>query len=242
MVEPGAELRSQESDNIADVVGAMRDALGSIRSLTDRIDARVAAVMTDDLARDLGRLARASAQVVEEVERGHGLIHEVIYDRRLAADAAHVGADTTRAISRVDRLLAQVEDGPSALHGLVYDRRGAEALASLEGAAQDLALVASEVRGGKGLLHDLVYEREYGEILTNLATVSQTLKRLGTDVSEGRGTIGALLRDPTVYEDLKLILGNVERNRLLKALLRYAIKRDGLRSDDSGDTTSTAHR
>jgi hypothetical protein len=38
--------------------------------------------------------------------------------------------------------------------------------------------------------------------------------------------VGALLVDPSVYEDLKAVLGNVERNDVLRALVRYSIKQD----------------
>ena len=32
--------------------------------------------------------------------------------------------------------------------------------------------------------------------------------------------------DPSIYEDLKRVLGNVERNSVLRALVRYSIKKD----------------
>ena len=39
----------------------------------------------------------------------------------------------------------------------------------------------------------------------------------------GEGTLGAVINDPTVYEDLKEVLGNVKRNRVLRELVRYSI-------------------
>ena len=45
-------------------------------------------------------------------------------------------------------------------------------------------------------------------------------------VAKGKGTLGALLVDPTVYEDIKSAVGNVERNEVLRALVRYSIKAD----------------
>ena len=36
----------------------------------------------------------------------------------------------------------------------------------------------------------------------------------------------ALVTDPSIYDDLKRVLGNVERNSVLRALVRYSIKRD----------------
>jgi phospholipid/cholesterol/gamma-HCH transport system substrate-binding protein len=44
---------------------------------------------------------------------------------------------------------------------------------------------------------------------------------------EGKGTLGALMVDPSVYEDLKMLLGNIQRNQALRALVRYSIRRDG---------------
>jgi phospholipid/cholesterol/gamma-HCH transport system substrate-binding protein len=38
--------------------------------------------------------------------------------------------------------------------------------------------------------------------------------------------LGALLVDPSLYEDLKSAVGNVERNQVLRALVRYSIRAD----------------
>jgi phospholipid/cholesterol/gamma-HCH transport system substrate-binding protein len=44
------------------------------------------------------------------------------------------------------------------------------------------------------------------------------------DIRAGRGTLGALLVDPSLYEDIKTLVGNVQRNEVLRALVRYAIR------------------
>ena len=46
------------------------------------------------------------------------------------------------------------------------------------------------------------------------------------DVRAGRGTIGGLLVDPSIYEDVKRLVGDLERNDILRALVRYSIRRD----------------
>jgi hypothetical protein len=52
-----------------------------------------------------------------------------------------------------------------------------------------------------------------------------------TAAQQGKGTVGGLLKDPSIYEDLKLTLGKVQRNVLLKALIRAAIRGDGLKRE-----------
>ncbi len=49
---------------------------------------------------------------------------------------------------------------------------------------------------------------------------------MGT-IRKGEGSLGALINDPTVYEDLRTVLGNVKRNFILRELVRYSISHRG---------------
>ena len=60
----------------------------------------------------------------------------------------------------------------------------------------------------------------------NINAMSRDLRHIVADVRAGKGTVGALLVDPSVYEDIKMVLGNVDRNKTLRALVRYSIKQD----------------
>ena len=42
-------------------------------------------------------------------------------------------------------------------------------------------------------------------------------------MDEGDGTIGLLLNDPSVYEDLKVLLGGAQRSTLLRSMIRMAV-------------------
>ena len=59
-----------------------------------------------------------------------------------------------------------------------------------------------------------------------MTTITADLRDIVRDMKQGKGTIGALLVDPSIYEDMKRVLGNVERNSVLRALVRYSIKQD----------------
>ena len=56
--------------------------------------------------------------------------------------------------------------------------------------------------------------------------MSEDLRSIVAEMKAGKGTLGGLLVDPTIYEDLKSAVGNVERNQVLRALVRYSIKAD----------------
>ena len=53
--------------------------------------------------------------------------------------------------------------------------------------------------------------------------MSEDLRRVVADMRSGKGTVGAMLVDPSLYDDLKSVVGNVERSAVLKALVRYSI-------------------
>jgi phospholipid/cholesterol/gamma-HCH transport system substrate-binding protein len=52
--------------------------------------------------------------------------------------------------------------------------------------------------------------------MANLRAVSERL-------NAGEGTVGALLEDPTVYENLVQVLDSAKRSYLLRALIRSSI-------------------
>jgi phospholipid/cholesterol/gamma-HCH transport system substrate-binding protein len=43
-------------------------------------------------------------------------------------------------------------------------------------------------------------------------------------INRGKGTLGALVNDPSLYEDAKSFIGHVNRNKILKNLVRQTIK------------------
>jgi hypothetical protein len=87
--------------------------------------------------------------------------------------------------------------------------------------------MVTEVRRGQGPLHSLVYADGKNNLVTDLNAAARILRTVAEEVAQGKGIVGGLLRDPTVYQDLKLILGNVKRNAVLKALIRSAIQSEG---------------
>ena len=93
--------------------------------------------------------------------------------------------------------------------------------------ADELGTTLKGIREGNGLARSVIYGDDSSQaMMSNLNQASSDFRQIVSDMRSGKGTLGALLVDPSVYEDLKLMLGNVERNRALRALVRYSIKRD----------------
>ena len=232
----GDLLPAQESDGMSQVVGTVQDGINDVRKLVAHIDSRLQVVLNDDVAKDLQRILHTSANLMEGVEHGSGLLHELIYSPQLAKSAVAVIADAqqsaqhlARALSRMDGVLVQVEKGNGTLHSLLYQDDGSKLLVEARHAVTELSGILTEVRQGTGVLHGLVYDDDKTNLVADLTATSHILRSLAEQLQQGKGTIGGLLRDPSIYQDLKLILGNVQRNALLKVLIRAAITSDGLK-------------
>lgn len=62
-------------------------------------------------------------------------------------------------------------------------------------------------------------------MIENLRKVSENLRTITDKIAQGKGTVGALIDDPTVYEDLSSLLRGANRSWLLRTLIRSSVKR-----------------
>ena len=94
-----------------------------------------------------------------------------------------------------------------------------------------------EAREGKGLIPSLLFDPAGAKVLEDVQAAATALRSLTADLQvittrlrQGEGTIGGLLEDPTVYEDLSALLRGANRSWLLRSLIR-ATREDGARKE-----------
>lgn len=63
----------------------------------------------------------------------------------------------------------------------------------------------------------------------DLNATLRNVKMITEGIEKGEGTLGALLKDPSLYDDLKNLLGGANRSKVLKYVVRHAVKK----SDDA---------
>jgi len=235
----GTTLKTGQALSFETLSSGLNQAVGSLNRIAGKIEGIVGSEQTSRLQDDVGRVAASLANIIEQVERGDGVVHRVIYDPSYAEelsatlhDVRGAAENARRATGRLDTIVAQVERGDGTLHALIYGAEGKTALVSVARAADEIAALVGAVKAEDGALHALVYEPESKQFLTQLNQMTSTLNRIVADVDKGRGSLGGLLRDPTVYEDLKQLLGNVKRNVLFKALIRFTAENEQLRRAD----------
>jgi phospholipid/cholesterol/gamma-HCH transport system substrate-binding protein len=145
--------------------------------------------------------------LLHATEKGHGLAHALFYDKRTADDLGKLSTNLARLSDHVDRGVQSINSVLASTDG-----EGKQLLNNVSRAARKVGETADEV--------------QRSHVIANLDRASADLSTMTGYMKSGRGTLGALVMDPTIYEQLVTVLGGVGRSRILRALVRYAISRD----------------
>jgi len=231
----GGEVPSKEGDDVTALMGKLGSITGQVEKVVDNLEKTTSSLADDKLQGDLRGSMASINGILRSVDGGDGYVGKLIKSPEESQRLSRVMQNLETATSQLNRttasinsILARVEQGPGLAHEVLYGEESAKAVSQFGGAADELRLTLKGVREGNGIARSVIYGDDGSQqMVANLNQMSGDLKQIVSDVKAGKGTLGALLVDPSVYEDLKVVLGNVERNKALRALVRYSIRRDG---------------
>lgn len=217
----------------------LNDALGEAKIILDNVTKSVISVrkFMDNFIKEGGDRALAQAattikNIAAEVESGEGILHQIIYSsesgdnfNKAVKDVQRIVTKMTNTANHIENMVNEVESGEGLLHALVYDPVGSEILASTQTAIGQIETAMVQVNEEIRKIRGSFETTEGKGLLTNLDQTAANLNAIVSGLKAGEGTLGRLLVDPSVFEDVKLLLGNVRRNGALKALIRYGINR-----------------
>jgi phospholipid/cholesterol/gamma-HCH transport system substrate-binding protein len=149
---------------------------------------------------DVKELVASLRRITQQIETGPGGLHEVIFGPHLP-DAIDSLAASANAVRKVFLALNLTTPAPDVI---VDSAKAAQAVDRLLGAIDP----ESVNRSTKAL----------AQAAENAASVT-------ADVRAGRGSLGGFLEDPTIYEETKRMLVSINRNAIVKALVRFVIRR-----------------
>ena len=91
--------------------------------------------------------------------------------------------------------------------------------------------VLGEIKDGEGVVHELIYGRDSKKTLENVERIVANLDQISSNflsvskkIDGGQGTVGSLINDAGLYNDLRTLLGKANRNRLIRSLIRYTLQ------------------
>jgi len=138
------------------------------------------------------------------------------------------GKKLAEAMTSVTDIVKQIEDGRGLLHGLVYDPYEGSELESVKRTVGNIDAIFEEIAKGGGLLHQLIYasgpeEKVLGQALEAASRLNSVLEK----IDGGTGTLGLLVNDPTLYGDMKNLVGGAERSLVVRSLIRLSTGKAG---------------
>jgi phospholipid/cholesterol/gamma-HCH transport system substrate-binding protein len=233
LIPDGGEITAIPPQDFSRFVQKADDIAELAKKTLTNLEAATKVAADPKVGEDLKGTLSAVRILLNDAATHDGFIKRLTTDPKLAdhldqvfIEAARAGRSFDDVAKEVKVLIKQAKDGPGFAHTLLYSKDGEQIAKNMSKATDELAKTLEAIRTGKGAAHELVYGEDGGKLTQDVAAVMKDVKAIVADVRAGKGTIGALLTDPSLYEDMKSILGNVERNQVLRAIVRYTIKQD----------------
>jgi phospholipid/cholesterol/gamma-HCH transport system substrate-binding protein len=165
---------------------------------------------------DLNVMVSRGSEALESIRQLAVNLDEMVGSFR-AEQGGRKAADTLAAVSE---MVLEVREGEGLLHSLIYEPYQGSALADAEASLGSLERILRAVETGDGVLHSLVYDAptEQDVVLEVLEAGARMNQILGK-IDRGEGTLGLLLNDPTLYEEIKRLVGGANRSTLVRSLV-----------------------
>jgi phospholipid/cholesterol/gamma-HCH transport system substrate-binding protein len=91
----------------------------------------------------------------------------------------------------------------------------------LTGISEQLKGAMTDVNKVTGDIQILIADVKEKGILDNVKGTLANVEGITQKINDGEGTLGALITDKSVYEDLQEIMGGAKRSTVIKEAVRY---------------------
>jgi phospholipid/cholesterol/gamma-HCH transport system substrate-binding protein len=165
---------------------------------------------------DLPVLASKGGEALDAVTSLAGTLHTTLSD----FEQGMGGRGIANSPNTLGAIVNEVQEGQGVLHNLIYEPYEGSAIPRLESSLASLDQILLEVRTGEGVLHSLIYEKpNEQDVILQVLEAGARLNSILGKIDRGEGTLGLLLNDPTLYEELKLLVGGANRSTVVRTLI-----------------------
>ena len=227
---PGSTLQSREPSDPAKIFEKAQEIVNRSAGVAKNIDEFLSQV-NGNSAGDIKLALNGLARLMEEAEKGQGLVHRLFFSKK-DGDQAMVALN--KAAEAINEISTQAKKGEGVLGALLYGEGGPETVTAIRTAAQSFAetsdalrAIATEVRDGDGMLNNFIYGATpsgIDTIVNNLSSTAENLKRVSESMARGEGTLGALLVDSQLYDNIVEVTDGAKRSFILRQAIRGAKK------------------
>ncbi len=218
------EGKSLKTEEPVDMLGQLTKVADKASKAVDNIELGTRPFGDPQFGEDVKTSVHDLRLVLDGLAKNDSVLHRAIMDQGEGQKFDAILNNLQGSSADFRDVTNHLKEGPGIAHALVYD---GEMSKHASGSLAELEKDLRAVREGNGLAHALIYgDTDTQHLMGNVNGMSDDLRQIVANMKAGKGTIGALLVDPSIYEDIKSVVGNVERNQVLRALVRYSIKAD----------------
>jgi phospholipid/cholesterol/gamma-HCH transport system substrate-binding protein len=209
-VAPGEVLASRDPADFGRVIAAGAETAKNVAALADALRETADQVNKSKMIEDAASTVNKLGRVVDQVERGRGWAHTLLYEEPIALRRLNELIATTQT------LVERVEKGQGAAGVLVSPDSTASAKRFVAAMDRISAMVEQPERE-QGLLPGLLFDPKYKAVLDDLRVVSHNLRVISDRVAGGKGTLGSLVADSEddgtlslTMQDLRTAVANLK--------------------------------
>lgn len=230
---PGSTISTEEPIELGNYLNRIGRFMEDAEATAENVRKVTGRLSQDQVLDDVESMIENVSDVTREITQGGGTIERLLNDKQMGRSVKTTVSNLQRTtlelegtLKNLKAITKEVRSGDGSAHALIYGQEGKVLVENLAKATGEIAILLNDLRTKDGTLHDLIYEDKADNLLANLTQASADIRAITGDIRAGKGTMGRLITDPSLYEDVKRLVGDLERNKVLKALVRYSIKHD----------------
>jgi phospholipid/cholesterol/gamma-HCH transport system substrate-binding protein len=218
-----AVLDKVEKSGTLDDVGAAAKAARRITEQVEKGPGLLHALLYEEpeTLRRLNALLVSTHDLVSKAQGGDSAVSVF-----LSPESGKSARSLLAAMEALGRGAEKPGAGDGLLSALLFDPEYRSVVEDARTIARNFRDVSEALVRGQGLLGELVYGGEdtsLGQAANDFRVAMANLRALSARLKSEDGTLGALIEDPTVYENLVQFLEGAQRSFLLRALIRSTI-------------------
>jgi phospholipid/cholesterol/gamma-HCH transport system substrate-binding protein len=230
-IKEGGFIFSEEAIDIIEYAKKVTSIVNRLNSIGRKVDIMLGTEEDAQItSRSIANSVREMENMINEVKEGSGLIHALLYDKKLTKNISQSLNNLNNASSSLNSSMEALEKGEGVAHELLYGNNGRAAIKELRTASTTLSRLANNFEQSDSLAYAILFDPKQKEVLEKLNISVSELQKASESLNNGTGTAALFLRDPTLYEDLRTLVGGAKRNQLLRSFIRWTIQESEERS------------
>jgi len=194
-IKAGEVLASKDPFDITKVMSESVGVVKSVSALAESLQKTAETLNQSGLIEEAAATVQSArkitdqvGRVVNEVERGKGLAHALVYDEPVALRKLDGLVASTQA------LVERIQRGEGAA-GVLTSEQSTAAAKRFVAAMDKLSRVVEQPSSEDGVLPALLFDPKYRAMLDDARALAHNLREVSDRLVGGRGTIGALVKD-----------------------------------------------